>query len=71
MLYEVITDREDNHFGALVLKLLNMQVVRDKRFNRDSELLYFAVANVINEVAMDDTICFSFSDPRKDSYNFV
>jgi len=59
-------DREDNRFGTLVLKLLNMQVVRDKRFNRDSELLYFAVANVINEVAMDDTICFSFSDPRKD-----
>ncbi|WP_110930825.1 response regulator transcription factor [Paenibacillus bouchesdurhonensis] len=59
-------DKEDNRFGALVLKILNMQQVRDNRFNRDTELLYFAVANVINEVALDDIICFSFPNPKQD-----
>ncbi|GAA0136392.1 hypothetical protein YSY43_32330 [Paenibacillus sp. YSY-4.3] len=59
-------DKEDNRFGALVLQLLNMQQVRDKRFNRDTELLYFAVANVINEVAMEGIVCFSFPNPKQD-----
>lgn len=59
-------DQEDNRFGTLVLQLLNMQHVRDKRFNRDTELLYFAVANVINEVATEDDLCFSFPNPKQD-----
>ncbi|WP_019637393.1 response regulator [Paenibacillus fonticola] len=59
-------DEANHQFGALVLKMLNMQHVRDHRFNRDTELLYFAVANVINEVAMEDVICFSFPNPKQD-----
>lgn len=59
-------DKEDNRFGALVLKIMNLQHVRDHRFNRDTELLYFAVANVINEVAMEDVTCFSFPNPKQD-----
>ncbi|AZK45772.1 response regulator [Paenibacillus lentus] len=59
-------DREDNRFGALVLKILNMQHIRDNRFNCDAELLYFAVANVINEVEMENVVCFSFPNPKQD-----
>ncbi|WP_055106221.1 response regulator transcription factor [Paenibacillus ihumii] len=59
-------DKEDNRFGTLVLKLLNMQKICDQRFNRDTELLYFAVANVINEAVMEDVVCFSFPNPKED-----
>ncbi|GJM83306.1 hypothetical protein HMSSN139_58020 [Paenibacillus sp. HMSSN-139] len=50
----------------LVLRILNMESVRDSRFNRDRELLYFAVANVINDVAVDSLQCFSFANPKQE-----
>ncbi|MFD1179462.1 response regulator [Paenibacillus puldeungensis] len=59
-------DDPANRFGALVLRILNMEAVRDSRFNSDTELLYFAVANVINEVAVDNLLCFSFANPKQE-----
>lgn len=59
-------DDPNHRFGVLVLRILNMESVRDSRFNRDRELLYFAVANVINDVAVDSLQCFSFANPKQE-----
>ncbi|WP_339818208.1 response regulator [Paenibacillus sp. FSL R7-0216] len=59
-------DHQDHRFGVLVLRIMNMEVVKDSRFNRDRELLYFAVANVINDVAVDSLQCFSFANPKQE-----
>ncbi|MGG6313201.1 response regulator transcription factor [Paenibacillus macerans] len=59
-------DDPENRFGVLVLRIMNMEAVRDSRFNRDTELLYFAVANVINDVAGDRLLCFSFANPKQE-----
>ncbi|WP_059050140.1 response regulator transcription factor [Paenibacillus senegalimassiliensis] len=59
-------DDSNNRFGVLVLRILNMEAIRDSRFNQDTELLYFAVANVINEVAGNNLICFSFANPKQE-----
>ncbi|MED4955790.1 helix-turn-helix domain-containing protein [Paenibacillus macerans] len=55
-----------NRFGALVLRIMNMEAVRDSRFNSDAELLYFAVANVVSDVAGGDMLCFSFANPKQE-----
>ncbi|MNO18035.1 putative response regulatory protein [compost metagenome] len=59
-------DHQDHRFGVLVLRIMNMEAVKDSRFNRDRELLYFAVANVINDVAVDSLQCFSFANPKQE-----
>ncbi|WP_178023198.1 response regulator [uncultured Paenibacillus sp.] len=59
-------DDPDHRFGVLVLRIMNMEAVRDSRFNRDRELLYFAVANVVNDVAVDSLQCFSFANPKQE-----
>lgn len=59
-------DEPNHRFGVLVLRILNMEAVRDSRFNSDTELLYFAVANVINDVAGDSLLCFSFANPKQE-----
>lgn len=59
-------DDPNHRFGVLVLRILNMEAVRDSRFNRDRELLYFAVANVVNDVAVDSLQCFSFANPKQE-----
>lgn len=59
-------DDPNHRFGVLVLRIMNMESVRDSRFNRDRELLYFAVANVINDVAVDSLQCFSFANPKQE-----
>ncbi|MDU4694854.1 MAG: response regulator [Paenibacillus sp.] len=59
-------DDPNHRFGVLVLRILNMEAVRDSRFNHDRELLYFAVANVVNEVAVNNLQCFSFANPKQE-----
>lgn len=43
-----------------------MEAVRDSRFNSDTELLYFAVANVVSDVAGGDMLCFNFANPKQE-----
>ncbi|MEK5478443.1 response regulator [Paenibacillus sp. FSL R5-0407] len=57
---------ENLRYGAFVLRILNMESIRDSRFNSDTELLYFAVANVINEMSDDRLQCFSFANPKQE-----
>ncbi|CAM4287229.1 response regulator transcription factor [Paenibacillus tarimensis] len=59
-------DEPDNHFGAVVLRILNADQVRTTRFNGDTELLHFAVANVVSELAGRDFSCFSFPNPKQE-----
>ncbi|SDF59043.1 two-component system, response regulator YesN [Fontibacillus panacisegetis] len=59
-------DDPNHRFGALVLRVLNMEGIRDSRFNHDVELLYFAVENVINEMSGDGLQCFSFVNPKQE-----
>lgn len=59
-------DDPNHRFGVFVLRIMNMESVRDSRFNRDRELLYFAAANVINDVAVDSLQCFSFANPKQE-----
>lgn len=59
-------DDPNHRFGALVLRILNMEGIRDSRFNHDVELLYFAVENVINEMSGDGLQCFSFANPKQE-----
>ncbi|WP_410770476.1 response regulator [Fontibacillus sp. BL9] len=53
-------------YGVLVFRILNMESIRDSRFNSDTELLYFAVANVINEMSDGGLQCFSFANPKQE-----
>lgn len=59
-------DDPNHRFGALVLRILNMEGIRDSRFKRDVELLYFAVENVMNEMSSDGIQCFSFANPKQE-----
>lgn len=53
-------------YGVLVLRILNLEAIRDSRFHADTELLYFAVANVINEMSDDGLTYFSFANPKQE-----
>ncbi|MEF2966811.1 response regulator [Paenibacillus sp. M1] len=53
-------------FGVMALRILNMEAIRDSRFNSDTELLYFATENVINEMSEEGFQCFSFANPKQE-----
>lgn len=57
-------DNAGNRFTAAVLRILNLDQIRNSRFHEDVDLLHFAVANVVNEIAGDQFQCFSFANPK-------
>ncbi|MCA0756246.1 response regulator [Paenibacillus sp. N4] len=59
-------DDPASRFTVAVLRVLNLEQVRKNRFNDDKELLHFAVANVINEIAGGHFDAFSFANPKQD-----
>ncbi|MGO4108841.1 response regulator [Paenibacillus sp. YAF4_2] len=59
-------DDPDNRFAVVVLRMLNMEQVRSARFHSDVDLLHFAVANMLNEIAGEYFQAFSFASPRQD-----
>jgi two-component system response regulator YesN len=59
-------DDKENRFAAIVLRVLNLEEIGRRRFHDDVDLLHFAVANVINEIAGDHFHCFSFPNPRRE-----
>ncbi|MCL6459996.1 MAG: response regulator, partial [Gorillibacterium sp.] len=59
-------DLPGNHFGAVVLRILNLEHICKVRFNQDMDLLHFAVANVMSEIAVKDLQCFCFGSPKLD-----
>lgn len=59
-------DDPDNRFAAVVVRMLNMEKVRQARFHSDVDLLHFAVANMLNEIAGEYFQAFSFASPKQD-----
>jgi two-component system response regulator YesN len=59
-------DNPEHRFGVAVLRILNLEMIRTSRFKSDSNLLHFAVGNVIREIGEDDFQCFSFSNPKQE-----
>ena len=59
-------DDPGNRFTAVVLRVLNLEQIRKSRFHEDTDLLHFAVANVINEIAGDHFGTFSFASPKQE-----
>jgi len=54
-------------FGLALIRVMNLQEVLSKRFKGDTDLLYFSLANVINEeVGSDEVTCFSFNHPKRE-----
>ncbi|MBD2870229.1 response regulator transcription factor [Paenibacillus arenilitoris] len=59
-------DDPGNRFMAVSLRVLNLEQVRKNRFHGDTDLLHFAVANVIDEIAGDHFDAFSFASPKQE-----
>ena len=57
-------DDPDNRFLAAAVRVLNLEEVRKSRFHEDSDLLHFAVANVINEIAGDHFGSLQLCEPE-------
>lgn len=55
-----------SRFAVVVLRLLNPALITERRFRQDKELLYFAAANVMNEMADDKLRTFSFAHPKQE-----
>ncbi|MFC5471354.1 response regulator [Cohnella suwonensis] len=55
-----------NRFATVVLRVLNLEAVSVGRFHNDVDLLRFAIANVIDEIASDHFHCFSFASPKEE-----
>ncbi len=66
MLPLIGADDSVNRFAAVVLRVLNLEEISNSRFHKDVDLLHFAVANVINEIAGDHFQCFSFANPKRE-----
>lgn len=66
MLPLVGADDPMNRFAAVVLRVLNLEAVSSSRFHSDVDLLHFAAANVMNEIAGHHFQCFSFANPKQD-----
>ncbi|WP_372663502.1 response regulator [Cohnella sp.] len=59
-------DEPGNRFTVSVLRILNLDQIRNSRFHEDVDLLHFAVTNVVNEIAGDKFQCFSFANPKQE-----
>jgi two-component system response regulator YesN len=59
-------DEPGNRFGVIVLRLLNRDEVRMTRFHGDTDLMDFAVTNVMAQTSNDRLRCFSFPHPRRE-----
>jgi Response regulator containing CheY-like receiver domain and AraC-type DNA-binding domain len=57
-------DDPDKRYCATAVRILNMERITEARFKQESDLLRFAVTNVINEFAEEGFQSFSFSNPK-------
>ncbi|WP_256759347.1 response regulator [Cohnella sp. WQ 127256] len=65
MLPLIGAEHSANRFAAVIFRILNLEEISSRRFYKDVDLLHFAVANVINEIAGDHFQCFSFANPKQ------
>lgn len=64
MLAMIGAEDDTCYHGAVVLRILNIEQVRRQRFYGDTSLLYFAIANVLNECTEDAIQYFCFANQR-------
>jgi two-component system response regulator YesN len=57
-------DDASKSFGLALLRIMNLEEIKEHRFKNETDLLYFAITNVINEMGNSDFQCFSFGNPR-------
>ena len=60
----IFAGNKNKSFGIALLRIMNLEEIKQKRFNHETDLLYFAITNVINEVGSDSFQCFSFVNPK-------
>ncbi|TVY04263.1 response regulator [Cohnella terricola] len=56
---------EQMNWQMALLRILNLNTIAASRFNREMDLLHFAVTNIMNEPNERGTVCFSFANPQK------
>lgn len=66
MLQLIGADNPANRFVAASIRIMNLDRIAASRFDKDIDLLHFAVGNVINELAGDRFQCFSMANPKKE-----
>lgn len=55
----------DQRFAVGVIRMMNLSCVAKQKFAHDTELLYFSLSNVLNEVlSAREVDCFSFNNPK-------
>ncbi|CAM3696918.1 response regulator [Marinicrinis lubricantis] len=59
-------DHSSVRYLACVVRLMNMEQVKKKRFNGDSELLRFSATNVLSETSGGSFTAFSFVNPKRE-----
>lgn len=66
MLPLIGADNPANRFTSVVIRVMNLEEISNNRFQRDVDLMHFAIANVINEFAENQYQCFSFANPKRE-----
>jgi len=60
-------DYANTSLQMALIRLLNPDKIAGAKFNREPDLLRFAVTNVLNEPGDEDVVCYSFAHPRNQS----
>jgi two-component system response regulator YesN len=63
-LHMIYADHLNKSFGIALLRVMNLEEIKQNRFHDETDLLYFAITNVINEVGSENFECFSFVNPK-------
>lgn len=56
----------EHRYAAVVLRVLNLDEVKERRFKNDMELLYFSIANIVHELGEDGFQAFCFANPKRE-----
>ncbi|RUS49062.1 response regulator [Cohnella sp. AR92] len=59
-------DDPDKRYCATAVRILNMESVAETRFKQETDLLRFAVTNVINDFADEGFQSFGFANPKRE-----
>ncbi len=55
---------KSKNFVAVILRIMNLEEVSSRQFNNDTDLLFFAMSNIINEISGSGFECFGFKNSR-------
>lgn len=58
-------DLPERCYGVAVFRFINLEEVKQRRFHSDAGLLYFAAANMVDELQASGIERFSFANPKR------